>query len=164
MKEQIIATRSLIVEAGGEHSGELLEDIERRLENAQVVDDTRWGVRDVVVGRGWFSPAQSWLVIEHRRLKDVRHYVRWRPFGVHLVIVQLTTIEPPLWKRGAASLLRAGAWWSWSIPGGTLAEENLRSWLTVVGHVIQSAARDLARRVARGRGIGQLEPDVLARW
>lgn len=144
-KDHIVATRSLVVEGGAEHGDELLEAIQARLERAEL-QETRWAVRDRAIGSGWFAPGEPWLVIEHRRIRDIRHYVRCRPVGVHLEVLHLTAIEPPLWKCAAAVVLKGGAWWSWSIPDGTSAEADLRSWLTVVSHVVHEDATHSALR------------------
>ena len=77
----------------------------------------------------------------------------------------VTVIEPPLWKAWTASLVAGGAWWCWSLPKGEFAEASLRSWLAVVGHVVQGAAKHLAQRLARGgAALRPLDPDVLAWW
>jgi hypothetical protein len=81
-----------------------------------------------------------------------------------LEVVHLTTIEPPRWKAWASSLLNRGAWWNWSLPLGELAQTGLASWLAVVTHVIQAAARRLAQRLGRGAGLRRLDADALAWW
>ena len=163
-KRSVITTRLLLVENGAEHAEALLEEIERGLEDSDLGTTARWVFREVAVDERRWSQGCRWLVVEHRQLRDVRQYVRCREFGMHLEIVHLTTIEPSAWKAWAASLFHRGAWWSWSIPRGELAETSLASWLAVVGHVIQRAARRLAQQLGRGGGLRRLETDVLAWW
>jgi hypothetical protein len=159
--ERIVAKRALLVEGGAEHCDELLEAIEARLESAEL-RESRCSVRGVTVDRAWCLAAEPWLVVEHRRLADIRHYVRCRPFGAHLEVVHVTAIEPAWWKSGAAYLLNGGAWWSWSLAKGDDAE--LGSWLAVVAQAITAATKHLAQRLARGQVLGRLEPDALGWW
>jgi len=152
----------MLIEGAADHYDEVLEAIDARLESADV-EGTLRNTRQVVHG-AWHAPAESWLVVEHRLLRDIRHYVRCRPFGAHLEVVHITAIEPAWWKRMAASALHRGAWWSWSVPTHGQAEEYLRSWLAVVSQAVTGATKHLARRLARGRVLGERVEDVLAWW
>ena len=161
----VVGSRSLLIEGGADHVEDLLDDIERQLENADLGGRVHWTFREVVVGGGWPARGQPWLVVEHRHFPDVRQYVRCRAFGAHLELVHLTAVEPPAWKRWAASLLVRDGWWSWSLPRRELDEADLRSWLAVVGRVVSQSAKRLAQRA--GRGGATLRPadtDVLAWW
>lgn len=163
-KGRVVNSRSLMVEGGAEHVESLLDDVEQGLDEADLGATTRWRLREVAVAERWWSEGRTWLAIEHRQVRDVRQYVRCRPYGTHLEVVHLTTIEPPRWKAWGASLLHRGAWWHWSLPPGELAETSLASWQAVVTHVIQGATRRLAQRLGRGGGLRRLDTDALAWW
>jgi hypothetical protein len=151
----------MLIESAAEHRDELLEAIDQRLEAG--AEGSRWSMRQVAHG-SWGTPAEPWLVVEHRLLPDIRHYVRFRDFGAHLEVVHITAIEPAWWKRVAASAIHRGAWWSWSVPSRGQADENLRSWLALVSHAVTGATKHLTQRLARGRVLGERVEDVLAWW
>lgn len=163
-KRSVVNRRSLLVEGGAEHADALLEEIEQGLEESDLGTTARWMFREVAVDERWRSEGYRSLVVVHRQVRDVRQYVRCRPYGTHVEIVHLTTIEPWAWKAWAASLLHRGAWWSWSLPKGELSEAGIASWLAVVTHVIQAAARRLAQELDRGGALRRPETDPLAWW
>ncbi|MEO7331661.1 MAG: hypothetical protein ABI193_24010 [Minicystis sp.] len=160
-RQRIVASRSLLLEGAAERRDELIEAIAARLDAAEV-HDSRWSVRDVALEL--WSPPVPWLAVQHRRLPDVRQYVRCRPFGAHLEVMHICTVEPVWWKYALASFVKAGAWWAWSLPEGGELELELRSWLAVVGHAVTAATKQLAQDLARGRVLGQPEHDPLAWW
>lgn len=161
--EHIVATHTVLIEGGAEHCDDLIEDFVVRLEQTQLAD-CGWHTEEVAMSSRWWARAEPWLVLEHRRLVDIRHYVRCRPFGAHLEVLHVSAIEPPAWKRAGASLLGGGAWWSWSLPHGTTAVTELQSWLAVVTQALSAATKQLSQRLARGQALGQVDPDTLAWW
>lgn len=161
-RDHIVSCRALLVAHAADKCEELLEAIEARLESAEM-QAARWRVCLVSFESG-SAPAERWLVVEHRALADIRHYIRCRGIGAHLEALHIAAIEPPWWKRTAAYVLKRGAWWEMSVPVGGAHEADLRAWLAIVEQAVTAETRQLAQQLGRGRVIGQLEPDTLAWW
>jgi len=73
-------------------------------------------------------------------------------------------VEPGLIKRGLATLLRDGAWWTWSVPRGIRQEAEARSFLTVVDRCVADAAQVMATRIGSRARVGTARRDVLDQW
>jgi len=153
---------ALIVERGGSHRDRFLRSVVRRIRRARFTDAV---IREqpIQFGRGSSGWEQS-LVLLRPKNPDLRCYVSARSLGRHLEVLRLATIEPDTVKRWLATLLRDGAWWTWSVPRGIRQEAEVRSFLTVIDRCVADAAQVMATRLGVRARVGTARRDVLDQW
>ena len=160
---RVLDRRSLMIERGGHHGARFLDSIARRIQRAKVahVEASIHPVR-----LGWTLRAtHRAVIVRHRRHPDLRCYVGTRRLGVHLEVLRLTALEPGPLKACVAGLLHRGAWWVWSAPRGIRAEEDVRSFLTLIDGCVRDATRALAARLGKRRPLfSGARGDALDQW
>jgi hypothetical protein len=159
----VLDRRAVVIEKGGPYKERFLRTLARRIQRSKLPNVTA-EVRPLRFSGGWWAFHRA-LVVRHGRYSDIRVYVSVRRLGRNLEVLRLAALEPGWVKRGLASLLHSGAWWMWSTPRGIHAEEDVRSFLTVIDGNVRDAIRALAARLgARRRLLSGSRGDILDQW
>jgi len=160
--ESVVDHMALIVERGGPHRDRFLRSVIRRVRRARFTDAV---IREELIqfAQGSGGSEQS-LVLTRPKYPDLHCYVSARSLGRHLEVLRLATIEPGPVKRWLATLLRDGAWWTWSLPRGIRQEAEARSFLTVIDRCVADAAQVMATRLGVRARVGTARRDVLDQW
>lgn len=149
-EETILDQWSALVDHGAPHASEVLDDIQRRLEQAQIPGDCRWSVEEVK-SSGWFAKVKrEFLIADLKEFGDYHMYVGVRPYGIHLDVCRFLTVEPGFLKKkiaehtfGAADFLSA--------PKNVLIEQDFRAWITVVHHCVLDAVGSVMGKLGQDK-------------
>ena len=160
--ESVLDQWGLVIERGGQHRDRFLRSVVRRVRRARFTDAVIQE-QHIQYGRSSEVLEQS-LVLLRPKHPDLRCYVSARSLGRHLEVLRLATVEPGLIKRGLATLLQDGAWWTWSVPRGIRQEAEARSFLTVIDRCVADAAQVMATRLGARTRVGTARRNVLDQW
>jgi hypothetical protein len=163
--DRVLERDSLLLDGAADLADELLDAIEAELERYGLESTSRWTrVLASLAPRGR-QEVREFLVVNHRGLKDLAHWVGCRPAGIHLEVLMMTTISPSWFKRRLSALLFAGEWWRLSMPRGLAQEEAIRIWLTALHEAVSGSAKTLVRQLAGANvAIVPAAHDPLGEW
>ncbi|MFH1681498.1 MAG: hypothetical protein ABIH26_12770 [Candidatus Eisenbacteria bacterium] len=149
LKEETILDQwtSLIENAAG-HGNEVLEDVQRRLEESKIPGDCTWSVEEVKSSTWVARVRREFLIVRLDEFKDYRIYVAARDYGIHLDVARFTTVEPGFFKKALSSKLTGEAD-AMSAPKNILVEQDLRAWVTVVHYATLHAVESLMTKLGQ---------------
>ena len=163
--EMVIERDSLLLEGAADLGDEMLDAIEIELERCGLEDTSQWTRALASLDTRRRRDVREFIVVTHRMLPDLAHWVGCRPAGIHLEVLTLTAISPSWIKRRASSLVFAGEWWRLSMPRGLAQEEAVRIWLTTLHEVVGESAKAMLRQLAGGGAtIVPATRDPLGEW
>jgi hypothetical protein len=163
--DMILERDSLLLDGVGDHAAELLDIIEMELERCGLDETSRWTRALERLDRRGRPDVREFIVVTHRGLPELAHWISCRPTGIHLEVLTMTVIASSEIKRRLAAPLFDGEWWRFSMPRGLAQEEAIRIWLTTLHEVVGGSAKALMRRLAGGNAaIAPAARDPLAEW
>jgi hypothetical protein len=163
--ERILERDSLLLEGVADLGGELLDSIEVELERCGLEDSSRWTRALASLDPRRRRDVREFLIVTHRRVPDLSHWIGCRPAGIHLEVLTLPALSPSWIKRRASSLVFGGEWWRLSMPHGLAQEEAVRIWLTTLHEVVSGSAKAMLRQLAGGGAtIVPANRDPLGEW
>lgn len=149
-EETILDQWSAMVDRGAEHATEVLDDIQRRLEQAQIPGDCRWSLEEVKSSTFFSKVRREFLIADLKQFGDYHMYIGVRPYGIHLDVCRFLTVEPGFLKKkiaehtfGAADFLSA--------PKNVLIEQDFRAWITVVHHCVVDAVGTVMAKLGQDK-------------
>lgn len=147
--EQVVDRWSTLVDDAAEETDRIMDDLDVGLSDAQVPGGCSWD--------SWRGPADSAeLVVRVRAFPDFRIYVKMRPYGTHLHVARIVTLQPGWIKRQCASQLY-GDPLAMSIPKSIARQQELSAWIGVVHQCVLAVVDRLrARRGQTRRGLLQI--------
>lgn len=148
--ETILNQWSMIVEGAKDKVEDVLDDIERRLDEADLPEGCSCE-RETVQSGGLLSKTKrSFLICRNGAFKDYRVYIGVRTYGAHLDVCRFVSLEPGAFKQLMAQQL-GGDVNALSGPKNILVEQDLRAWLTVVHHAVVDAVDGLFGKLKQDR-------------
>ncbi len=146
--EAILDEWSMMVDGAGQHANEVMDEIQRRLEEAQIPGGSRWALKEVK-SHGWLSRVRrEFLIIRLEQFHDYRMYVAVRAYGIHLDVCRFLTAEPGRIK-GYLSDKLVGDKRALSVPKNILIEQDLRAWVTVVHHAVRASVATIMEKLGQ---------------
>lgn len=151
LKEETILNQwSMLIDRAAPHAAEVLEELDRRLEEAQIPGGCTWSLSEVK-SSGWFSRVRrEFLIIRLEQFSDYRMYIAAREYGIHLDVCRFLTVEPGFFKRQLAERL-VGSKEAFSAPKNILIEQDLRAWTTTVHHAVLEAVGSLMDKLGQDK-------------
>lgn len=135
-EESVLDQWSTIVDSAAGRSHGVLEDIQNRLEAAEIPGGCSWQLEEIK-SSGWFSKVQrEFLLVRLESFGDYRMYVAARDYGIHMDVCRFLTVEPSFFKKAIAEKLSGGYAAALSAPKNVLVEQDLKAWVTVVHHCV----------------------------
>jgi hypothetical protein len=104
-EETILNEWTTLVDHAAGHSQELLDDVQRRLEEAQIPGDCSWDIREVKSSTWLDRVRRDFLIVSLEKFRDYHMYIGVRDYGVHLDCCRFLTVEPNIVKKLAGMKL-----------------------------------------------------------
>jgi hypothetical protein len=147
-EETILNEWAAMVDHGSGQSDFIVNEIQKRLEEAKIPGDCDWSVEEVKSST-WFSKVRrDFLIVTLEQFKDYRIYVAARDYGVHLDICRFLTVEPGFFKKTISERL-TGDESALSAPKNILVHQDLRAWVTVVHHAVTDSVAALMTKLGQ---------------
>ncbi len=147
-EETVLNEWSTLVDQAAEHRHRVLEDIQSRLQEAQIPGECTWALEEVQ-SSGWRSKVRrEFLIVQLQQFKDYRIYIAARDYGVHLDACRFLTVEPGFFKKKVAERL-GGDKGALSAPRNILIEQDLKAWVTVVHHTVVDSIHTLVKSLGQ---------------
>ena len=162
--DMVLERDSLLLDGAADLAGELLDMIEVELERCGLEATSRWRRALAALDPRRRRDVREFIVVSHRGLPDLSHWIACRPAGIHLEVLTMTAVAPSWFKRRLAGLVFAGEWWRLSMPRGVAQEEAIRIWLTTLHEVVSGSAKTLLRQLAGCAAIVPATRDPLGEW
>lgn len=148
-EESVLDQWSMIVDSAAGRAHEVIEDIQNRMEAAQIPGDCSWQLEEVK-SSGWFSKVQrEFLLVQLGAFSDYRMYIAVRDYGIHLDVCRFLTVEPGFFKKKIAEKLSGGFSDALSAPKNILVEQDLKAWVTVVHHCVLDSVSALMQNLGQ---------------
>ena len=162
--DMVLERDSLLLDGAADFAGELLDAIEVELERCGLEESSRWTRVLARLDPIRRHDIREFVVVSHRGLPDLSHWIGCQPAGVHLEVLTMTAIAPSWIRRRVAGFVFGGEWWRLSMPHGVAQEEAVRIWLTTLHEVVSGSAKTLLRQLAGGAAIVPATRDPLGEW
>lgn len=146
--ESILNEWAMIVDHAAGNGQAVLNDIEKRLEEANIPGDCDWSVEEVKSSGMFAKVRRGFLVVQQYEFRDFRMYIGVRDYGVYLDCVRFLTVEPGFMKKWASRKLTGYAD-ALSAPKNILLHQDLRAWSTVVHHTVLDAVAALMTKLGK---------------
>ena len=146
-----------------EHRDKLMDDIESKLDAANISDFCSWS-REEVQSSGWFSKVKrEFIIVKNEQFKDYRTYISAHIYGTHLYVSWFVTVEPGFLKKTVSdrlskSLVGKEVQGLLSAPKNILIAQDLSAWSTITHEVVLEAVSELMD--ALGQDPSMLRRDV----
>ena len=161
--DSVIDQWSMIVDSAAGNAADVLEDIKRRLEAAQIPGECTWELEEVKCGGFLSRTRREFLVVRLKEFKDYRMYVAARDYGTHLDVCRFLAVQAGVLKGMIAEKI-GGDKTALSGPTNILVAQNLRAWVTVVHHAVLEAVEALHQRLGQKSHLRRESQGALAVW
>lgn len=163
-EETILDQWSVVVDRGAEHADAVLDDIERRLDEAEIPGECSWALTEVKSSAFFSRVRRELLIIDLKQFGDYHMYVGVRPYGIHLDVCRFLTVEPGFLKKKLAQHTFGSADFL-SAPKNILVEQDFRAWTTVVHHCVVDAITSIMKSLGQDtKNIRRESSGVLNVW
>ena len=147
-EETILNEWSMMVDHGCGNARVVLDEIQKRLQEAQIPGECSWCVEEVK-SQGLFSRVRrEFLIVNLEQFKDYHMYIGIRDYGVHLDCCRFLTVEPGFFKKMVSEKL-TGTADAISAPKNILVEQDLKAWATVVHHAVTDSVESLLTKLGQ---------------
>ena len=147
-EENVLDEWSMLIDNGAGSGGELLDDIQTRLEQSQIPGGCRWSLEEVKSSTWVARVKREFLIVKLEQFGDYRIYIAARDYGRHLDVCRFTTVEPGFFKKKLAEKT-TGVGAALSAPKNILIEQDLKAWVSVVHHAVLDAVGALVSKMGQ---------------
>lgn len=148
-EENVLDEWSMLIDNAADSSDDLLDDIQNRLEQAQIPGGCRWSLEEVKSSTWVARVKREFLIVKLDQFSDYRIYIAAREYGRHLDVCRFTTVEPGFFKKKLAEHLTGGEGAALSAPKNILIEQDLKAWVSVVHHAVLDAVGALVKKLGQ---------------
>jgi hypothetical protein len=147
-EESILNEWSMIIDHGAGNAQAVLDDIQAKLEEAQIPGGCIWAIEEVKSPTWIQRVRRDFLIVNLEQFKDYCIYVGIRDYGVHLDCCRFLTVEPGFLKKLASEKIYGYAD-GLSHPKNVLTHQDLRAWVTVVHHIVLDSVQGLLTKLGQ---------------
>jgi len=165
LKEELILNKwSTLIDHGAGHADEVLDEIMRRLEEAQIPGDCTWSVEEIKSSTWIARVRREFLIVNLDQFKDYHIYIGIRDYGIHLDCCRFLTVEPGLLKKWISEKI-TGHIDAFSAPKNILVEQDLSAWATVVHEAVLASVKSLMNKLGQDPALLQRQSKgILEIW